>query len=188
MDGVDRRASRLPRFPNRPGARSALGAGTDALGWTLAVVAASLLRYDFSFSAPDWGGVAAMVPGAVGTQVALGWALGLYRGRARIGSFDEMTALVAMTLGTAGLALAVNLVVLDRAVPASVPLIAGALALAVSAGTRYVWRAVAERALRPDGDDMTRLLVFTSDHDDGRERDGVGTTETLRAGGPPRQN
>jgi FlaA1/EpsC-like NDP-sugar epimerase len=39
-------------------------------------------------------------------------------------------------------------------------LIAGTLACSVSAGARYVWRAVVERALRPNGGDMTRLVVF----------------------------
>jgi FlaA1/EpsC-like NDP-sugar epimerase len=156
----DHRGSRLRRLLDRRGARFTLGAGTDGLGWMLAIVAASLLRFDFSFSAPDWGGVAAMVPVVVGAQVAAGWALGLYRGRSQVGSFDEMTALVTTTLSAAGLGFVVNLVVLDRAVPASVPLIAGTLALSFGAGARYVWRAVVERALRPSGDDVTRLLVF----------------------------
>ena len=160
MNDGNQRGSLLRRLLNWRSVRFVLGAGTDGFGWMLAIVAASLLRYDFSFSAPDWGGIAAMVPVAVGGQVAFGWALGLYRGRSQIGSFDEMTALVTMTLSAAGLAFVVNLVVLDRAVPASVPLIAGALALLFAAGARYVWRAVIERALRPSGGDMTRLLVF----------------------------
>jgi hypothetical protein len=120
MNDGDQRGSLLRRLLNWRGVRFVLGAGTDGLGWMLAIVAASLLRYNCSCSAPDWGGVAAMVPVAVGAQVAFGWGLGLCRGRSQIGSFDEMTARVTMTLSAAGLAFVVNLVVLDRAVPASV--------------------------------------------------------------------
>ncbi|MCJ7673055.1 MAG: polysaccharide biosynthesis protein [Acidimicrobiia bacterium] len=160
MDEIGERGGWLRRLVHRRGARFAIGAGVDAFGWIAAVALASLLRFDFSPDRVDWGGVAALLPFVVASQVALGAALGLYRGRSQIGSFEEMTSLVLMTLGTACIAFAVNVVVLDRAVPTTVPLIAGLLALAFSAGARYVWRAIVDRTLRPTGVGTIRLLVF----------------------------
>jgi FlaA1/EpsC-like NDP-sugar epimerase len=139
--------------------RFAIGAGFDALAWVVAIVAATLLRYDVAPSGPDWAGVGLVLPIAVGLQVGSGALLGLYRGRYKIASFEELGALVGMVLTTTVGLLVVNLVI-GRPVPASIPVIAGAFALGLCAGSRYVWRALADTARRPSGAGVTRLLVF----------------------------
>ena len=66
----------------------------DSAVWTVALFGATFLRYDFAFHRVSWLGVAAMVPLALEAQIVCGYFAGLYRGRWRYGSFDEI-AIVA---------------------------------------------------------------------------------------------
>ncbi len=132
----------------------------DALAWAAALVLATLLRYDFHLTDANWQGLATAVPLAIALQVAVGFAAGLYTGRWRFGSFDEVFALVRAIGVTTGLVFLINPFLRPQLIPRSVPLAAGVVALVLTAGTRYAWRLVLEKRLRPCGEGRQRLLVF----------------------------
>ena len=94
-------------------------------------------------------------------QTSIGTVQGLYRGRWRYGSFDEVAAVVRVTvLG------AVVMVLLERPfrprTPVSAMVVGACIALLLMVGVRYVWRMVMEirRSPDPGADGITRLLVF----------------------------
>jgi len=132
----------------------------DGAAWGIALGLATLLRYDFHLSPYDYGGLVVLVPVAVVVQAVAGLACGLYTGRARFGSFDEVVSMLRSTVLTSGFLFIVNPLADPRLVPASVPFVAGVLALALLAGMRYCWRLALERRRRPTGDSCDRLLVF----------------------------
>ena len=140
--------------------RSIVQPTADALAWAVALVLATLLRYDFHLTDGTLQGLATAVPLAVAIQTAVGIAGGLYTGRWRFGSFDEVFALVRATAVTTSLVFVINPVVRTQLIPRSVPLAAGVLALVLMAGTRYAWRLVLERRTRPGGEGSQRLLIF----------------------------
>ena len=78
--------------------RLVIQAGFDCLGWIVALPAALILRYEFEFSPKMWGpfklgGLVVAISAACLLQFTIGLALGLYRGRWRYGSFDEIAHL-----------------------------------------------------------------------------------------------
>jgi FlaA1/EpsC-like NDP-sugar epimerase len=130
----------------------------DSLAWTLSLLLATLIRFDFHWSRLDVLGVAAMVPLAVEAQLVGGYVTGLYRGRWRYGSFDEVAALARAAAVTTGLLFLLSLVLDRHPVPLSSVVGAGIGALVLMSGARYAWRLRRERRLRPSGG--TRLLVL----------------------------
>jgi FlaA1/EpsC-like NDP-sugar epimerase len=137
----------------------------DGLSWILGIVLAMLLRFEFDFNTDDWsrftvrGMIAAGAIGAV-LQLLAGVAGGLYRGRFRYGSFDEVAHLVRSAAVTTVLLAVVNHIIPTQLVPASVVFIGGFVALMFMAGFRYVWRLMVEKSLRPSKDGTSRVLVF----------------------------
>ncbi len=141
----------------RSTARRSAQAAWDALAWAVAVPAATLLRYD---AAPPSGVLAtAAVIGVTcaGLQIAIGYTLTLYRGRYRIGSFDEVFGVTVTVAIVTVLAMAIA----GTASPGfarSVPLIAGGLALGLMLAGRFLLRAYRQRVwARRDGE---RALVY----------------------------
>ncbi|MDQ4089795.1 MAG: polysaccharide biosynthesis protein [Actinomycetota bacterium] len=133
---------------------------TDALAWTVALIFATLFRYDFDLPQGQYSGLTVIIPMAFVIQVIAGLACGLYTGRSRFGSFDEVLSLVKATAITVVALVVVDVVPDRRLVPASVPIVSGAVALVLMAGVRYTWRLAIERNRRPNGDHCHRLLVF----------------------------
>jgi FlaA1/EpsC-like NDP-sugar epimerase len=132
----------------------------DAIAWTLSLLIAILLRLDFTWTGVDTVGVAAMIPLAIEAQWLGGYLSGLYRGRWRYGSFDEVAALVRAVIMTTAILFAIGLALDHRAVPLSSVLGAGFGALVLMGGARYVWRLRHERRLRPGAEGTDRLLVL----------------------------
>ena len=136
----------------------------DLVAWALALYLAMVLRFD-SFVPHGWNHFRLSRPlmaMAVATvlQTAAGLALGLYLGRWRFGTLDEVS-LLAGTVAIASLGLAlVNQLSKPLLVPTSVTLAAGVLAFIFMGAPRYGWRLVLERRMRPTGDDARRVLVF----------------------------
>ena len=136
----------------------------DLLAWAVALYVGMILRFD-SIEPSGWNRfhvprlmVAILI--AAACQTVAGMALGLYLGRWRFGTLDEVSHLVGtVALTTAALA-TVNLLSKPLLVPASVTLAAGILALILMSGPRYGWRLMLERRLRPTGDGVQRVLVF----------------------------
>lgn len=143
-------------------------AGIDILSWTVAIPAAMFLRYEFA-GPSYWGpfGLADLLGAillAAVIQVAAGVAGGLYRGRWRYGSFDEVAHLVGSVFVTTVVFSLINRTLLDRwseqLVPHSVTIVAGVLALFAMSGSRYLFRLHLERQLRPDAESSQKVLVF----------------------------
>jgi FlaA1/EpsC-like NDP-sugar epimerase len=133
----------------------------DATAWTVAITFATLLRYEFAVTRPLWWRVLAMIALAAVTQTALGFVTGLYRGRRRVGSFDEVTVLAATAFWTTMIVTDVNLLSGSvRLVPLSATVLGGFTALALQAGARWGWRATVERRLRSVHAGAVKLLVF----------------------------
>ena len=135
-------------------------AAVDACAWTFALFAATAIRYDFHVGDMDLFGIAVMVPLAVECQIAGGFLSGLYRGRWRYGSFDEVQALAFATVMTTMILFGLELLMDSRTVPLSAVVGAGLGALVLMAGVRYAWRLRSDRRRRPDRDRTTPLLVY----------------------------
>src|SRR3954447_25234725 len=132
----------------------------DVGSWALAVIFATVMRYDFNRLAHiDWSGVAGLIPVAAIAQVAGGLAFGLYLGRWRYGSFEEALALSRAVLLATALLFATNLFLHDL-IPITAVLSAGFVALVLMAASRYLWRLVLETRRRPDAATANRMIVF----------------------------
>jgi FlaA1/EpsC-like NDP-sugar epimerase len=138
----------------------------------LAIPLASWLRYDYDTSLL---GGALLVPVllAVALQGLFGLVLGLYRRKWRYGTFDEV-CMVAFTAGFVGVVLTAALWS-ETGVPRSVPMLAMGLGLLSQIAARSAWRLKSERANRPSGAHLQRLLVVGAG--DGAEQ----VLRTLRA-------
>ncbi len=149
---------RMMRFLVRH--RSGVQAGVDAGAWFLALWLATLLRYDFTVSTHEINGLAAAIPIAIASQVLAGLVFGLYTGRWRYGSFEEVAALAMTSMFAVVVLSTVNYLWYPRLIPMSVPVAAGLVALVLTGGARYGWRFGLERRRRPQGEGCERLLVF----------------------------
>jgi FlaA1/EpsC-like NDP-sugar epimerase len=134
--------------------------GIDCVTWSVALCFATLLRYDFALARIEYTGLATLVPGAIIVQALAGVRLGIYTGRWRFGSFEEVSSVVKAVLVTSAVLFAFNPLWDPRLVPLSVPLVAGVLALVMMSGLRYAWRLAVERRLRPRGEGCHRMIVF----------------------------
>ena len=132
----------------------------DGALWALALAFATTARYDFDLSRVGLPGLLSTMVLAVVLQLGAGLAFGLYSGRWRFGSFDEVTALGRTVAVTTAVLYVFNLPLVPRPVPASAVLGAGFVVLVLMAGVRYAWRLRLEQKRRPSGADSARLLVF----------------------------
>jgi FlaA1/EpsC-like NDP-sugar epimerase len=156
--------------------RLAFQMAVDLLAWALALYVAMVLRFD-SFAPDGWNHfrlqrlLLAMAVAAA-FQIVAGLALGLYLGRFRFGTIDEVSHLAGtIAVTTLGLAV-VNQLCQPLLVPTSVTLAAGVLALIFTSAPRYAWRLVLERRMRPSGADVERVLIFGA---------GEGGAQTITA-------
>lgn len=157
-------APRHPRWALLSRHRAGLQLTADAGAWTAAIVFASLARFEFDLSRVEPAMVVTAAVTAVAVQAVAGVSSGLYLGKRRFGSFDEVAVLVRTAAGvTASLVLAgllMEVVGRSRPVPLSVLLAGGVVAFVFMGAVRYAWRLWLERQLRPSGDEATRLLVY----------------------------
>ena len=165
---VDGRAARrvwkandlFKRLTGRRRYRRALQMAIDGAAWAIALYTATLLRYDFQMAQVEHGRLLVLVPVAVVLQAMAGMVCGLYTGRSRFSSFDEVVALVRSVVTTAVVIFAVDAFADPQIVPKSVPVISGVMALSLMAGVRYCWRRALERRRRPNAEGSHRLLLF----------------------------
>jgi len=134
--------------------------GADALAWSAGLIGAELLRYDFHASQIGWAGFAAVAMAAVVAQVVVGLGTGLYLGRWRLGSFDEVSALARTVFGGSALLFLGELRQSHRFVPLSVVVGGGVIAFVLMGAARYLIRSYDEERRRPTGPDVHRTLVF----------------------------
>src|SRR5205085_4596960 len=140
--------------------RGFLQGAIDASALALALCFATLLRYDFAVTSAQFRGLRLLVPVAVALQVLAGVRFGIYTGRARFGSFDEVTALVKVVLITSSVLAVFNPLWDPRLAPLSVPFMGGMIALVLMSGVRYGWRLAVESRRRPSGEGRHRMIVF----------------------------
>ena len=134
--------------------------GADSLAWTAGLICALILRYDFHASRIDWLAFGFLATGAAIVQVLVGLATGLYLGRWRLGSFDEVSALVRTVAGATSLLFLVELRLSHRFVPLSVVIGGGVIAFVLMGAARYLVRSHDEERRRPTGPNVRRLVVF----------------------------
>jgi FlaA1/EpsC-like NDP-sugar epimerase len=137
--------------------------GVDLAAWAVALVWAVVMRYDFKVGAVSWPGFALILPLVWLTQMVSGLGFGLYVGRSRYGSFEEVAALAkAVGVATVGVFVIDAVTIYPHMVPLSTPLIGGFIALVLMAGIRYARRFDAERRRRPStaAAEAERIIVF----------------------------
>jgi FlaA1/EpsC-like NDP-sugar epimerase/dTDP-4-amino-4,6-dideoxygalactose transaminase/lipopolysaccharide/colanic/teichoic acid biosynthesis glycosyltransferase len=134
--------------------------GADALAWTAGLVGAELLRYDFHAGLIGWPGFAVVAVAAVVAQIVVGLGTGLYLGRWRLGSFEEVSALARTVAGGSALLFLGELRQSHRFVPLSVVVGGGVIAFVFMGAARYLIRSYDEERRRPTGPDVHRTLVF----------------------------
>jgi FlaA1/EpsC-like NDP-sugar epimerase len=141
--------------------RVASRVGVDTLCWAVGILVAAILRLDFKIEEIATWGQVAVVPVAGCCVLPAGVFTGLYTGRFRFGSFEEVGALVRATVMAGG-----ALFLIDRfathpyLVPLSAVLGGAIIALVLMMGVRYLWRMRVESRRRPSGAHVTRVLVF----------------------------
>ncbi|HEV3362718.1 MAG TPA: aminotransferase class I/II-fold pyridoxal phosphate-dependent enzyme [Acidimicrobiia bacterium] len=134
--------------------------GADALAWTGGLISAILLRYDFDPGRIDWPSFGLIAAVTVLVQVIAGLATGLYLGRWRLGSFDEVSALVRTVSAVTSFVFLVELRLSDRFIPLSAVVGGGVIAFVLMGAARYLIRSYDEERRRPRGPDVHRLLIF----------------------------
>lgn len=132
----------------------------DALAWTVGILAALVLRFDFNLARihPRWTLILILV--TVLVQLVAGWLLWLYRNRYATGSFDEVRAL-AIDVSCVAVVMWVfaYIVAYGHGIPRSTMIIAAPIAFSVMGVLRYVLRLDAERRLMP-GASAERTLLY----------------------------
>ncbi|MET3769743.1 dTDP-glucose 4,6-dehydratase [Marisediminicola sp. UYEF4] len=147
-------------YENGPVSRFGTQYVLDALAWTVAILLAVLLRYDFALDQITWFSTFMVCLAAAALQLCAGYLFYLYRGRHPYGSFAEVRALSLVVLLTAAV-LAIPLLSFGPVVfvPRSAIFIALPIAFVLMGLVRYVKRLLVERAIRPVGH-TERALVY----------------------------
>ena len=120
----------------------------DVAVWTLALVLATWLRYEFTLEFVSRRDLLALAGVIAVVHTVFGWSIGVYRRRWRYGSFDEAIA-VAAAFGATGLVGTGYVFTAGGAIPRSVPVIGTALAGLLAVAGRSVWRLWNSRLDRP---------------------------------------
>ncbi|WP_089154166.1 nucleoside-diphosphate sugar epimerase/dehydratase [Micromonospora sp. NBS 11-29] len=134
----------------------------DTAAWCGGFLGAAWTRYEFALTAAATGRVLAVALACAAVHALLTMLRTRVYGRDPIGSAGDARGLA----GTVAVATAVTLAGLlcwaQRPVPATTPLVGGAVALVLMAGARGLWRALADRR-RPATRHAVRCLVYGVD-------------------------
>lgn len=149
-------AARISHFARQYGALFLL----DGLAWTVAILAALVLRFDFNLPRISWGETIAVIGVTVLLQLLGGWLTWLYRNRYAIGSFDEVRALVIDVTSVMVLAwLFAFAVGYGNGIPRSTLVIAAPITFSLMGVARYLIRLRNERQLLP-GEEAENTLLY----------------------------
>ncbi|SCL48339.1 NDP-sugar epimerase, includes UDP-GlcNAc-inverting 4,6-dehydratase FlaA1 and capsular polysaccharide biosynthesis protein EpsC [Micromonospora citrea] len=133
---------------------------TDSTAWIGGFVAAVCFRYEFGLTAGQLARAAACGFLAAVVHVAVAAVRRIYSGRHPLGSLQEVQG-VAGTAATTAMILLIGLLPADeRPVPASTPLVGGALALLFMLTARFTYRHRRDLAMRPDVRSSNPVLLF----------------------------
>ena len=133
----------------------------DVVAMCSALALAVYLRLDLTLDDEIADGFWRVVPLIAALQVLSGFAYGLYRGKWRYGSYDEVAALCA-TVATANVALYLlnERYFTERPIPQSSVIVGGLFGLVLMAGIRYAWRLLLEKLRRPNPRNAEKMLVY----------------------------
>lgn len=133
----------------------------DISAWTAGITMACYIRLDLNPLPLEKQGLYKFLVIAAVVQLLVGLAVGLYRGRWRYGSFDEVKGLVA-TVGIATILLYLinRYLFVPYLVPMSAVVVGGFVGLVSMAGARYAWRLIIEWRKRPTEAGAERILVY----------------------------
>jgi FlaA1/EpsC-like NDP-sugar epimerase len=150
---------RLVRYVRSPvHQRRAAQAAADALALAAALLLASLLRHDGRISEANLDGVGYLTLPTMAVLLGIGSHFGLYNGRWRYGSFEEVSAL-AKTIGLTTVVVLIVDTVVGRQAPRSAIIASGIIAMVFTASVRYGVRLLAEQRLRPSSERAHRVVV-----------------------------
>ncbi len=134
----------------------------DLVIWPVALVIGAILKLVFTVSATG-AELAVLCVVAIALQAGFGWAIGLYRHRWRVSSFDEVMALSAVW-SVVTVALVFGNYAARQTGTTELPTTAvsiGALtALVLFGAVRAVWRRYWEKNRRPSPENSQRTVVF----------------------------
>ncbi len=116
----------------------------DAGCWTFATAVVLGVRLDFAVSDIQWRSTLRYLAITMVVLVAFGYLTKFYRGRFRVGSFDEVTGLAAQ-FATVGVATALFFTVVDPVLPRSIPVLVPPIALVCAAAGRWLFRTFRDR-------------------------------------------
>lgn len=149
----------MQRLASRPVTRFGTQIVLDAAAWLLAILLGNFFRFGFDLEQISWTALLITGGGTVVVQIALGFALYLYRGRHPYGSFAEVRTLVIVVVLTM-LVVGGIIVLIGNQVglPRSTVFIAAPVALVLMASLRYIKRLLVERARQFDADARATLV------------------------------
>jgi FlaA1/EpsC-like NDP-sugar epimerase len=155
--------ARLARLSARQ--RGGIQLAADLAAWVFAITMSLLARWSFAVPwARSLDLLVVCIAVAMIAQASIGRLTLLYRGRYRFGSFEEVSGVVVTAVTTS-----LAVVVADGAaaqltsrqrIPVTVPVVAGALAVLLMMGSRYLWRDYLDRNRRRRASDGQPLIVF----------------------------
>jgi FlaA1/EpsC-like NDP-sugar epimerase len=133
---------------------------TDTAAWIGGFVAAAWSRYEFDLTTGQLVRAAAAGAVAAGVHVAVAALRRIYSGRHPLGSLQEVQGVAGTAAITVTVVLAGLLPMGERPVPASTPLVGGALALLFMLTARFAYRKRRDLAMRPDARSSSPVLLF----------------------------
>ncbi|MGN9777404.1 polysaccharide biosynthesis protein [Micromonospora sp. H33] len=157
--GSTARTEQRPRRA-RAGRRTLGFLATDTAAWVGGFVGAAWTRYEFEVQPGLLSRAAAIGALAALLHVAVAAVRRLHSGRHPLGSLQEVQGVAGTAVTTAGIILIGLLPSTDRPVPASTPLVGGALALLLMLAARFTYRHRRDLAMRPDVRSATPVLLF----------------------------
>ncbi|MBG6066710.1 polysaccharide biosynthesis protein [Micromonospora ureilytica] len=140
--------------------RAAAFLATDTTAWIGGFVAAAWTRFELDLPPGQLGRAAAVGVLAAVVYVAVAAVRRLHSGRHPLGSLQEVQGVAGTAITTAAIVLLGLLPSDQRPVPASTPLVGGALALLLMLGARFAYRHRRDLSLRPDVRSSTPVLLF----------------------------
>ena len=152
----------------------ALQIAVDTSAWFVAILVATVLRYDGEWGKINIVGTLAMAMLATVLQALVGTLAGLYRRGYHYGSFDEVRVLGAVVALVGFVLFWVALIQGGSWVPRSVPVLAGFLALVFASAIRFLARLVEEGSRRSQKGEVEPIVVY------GAGEAGTQIVRTLR--------
>lgn len=132
----------------------------DAIAWTIGILAALVLRFDFLLNLVHWGWATVLIAVTIVLQLVAGWVFWLYRGRYEVGGFDEVKALVFDVVTVMAISWVVAyMLAYGNGIPRSTMIIAAPITFTIMAAVRYLVRLSAEHNMKP-GQSAERALLY----------------------------